>query len=121
VLIEGQGRLFDRPEFTDVGKVREYLRAFEEKERLLELLEQTLVATGVRVVIGEEARMDPLRDISVVSSTFQRAAGTSGTLSVVGPTRMDYAKVVPLVEFTAQAVSRTLAQGRGGDDRGSGA
>jgi heat-inducible transcriptional repressor len=113
VLIEGQGRLFDRPEFTDVSKLREYLRAFEEKERLLELLEQTLAADGVRVLIGAEAGMDPLKDISVISSTYRRAAGTSGTLAVVGPTRMDYAKVVPLVQFTAQAVSRTLAQGEG--------
>jgi heat-inducible transcriptional repressor len=120
VVIEGQGRLFDRPEFADVGKLREYLRAFEEKQRLLDLLEQTLAADGVRVLIGAEAGLDPLTDISVISSTYQRAAGTSGRLAVVGPTRMDYAKVVPLVQFTAQVVSRTLAQGRPGDDPDSG-
>jgi heat-inducible transcriptional repressor len=120
LVIEGQGRLFDRPEFTDVGKLREYLRAFEERERLLELLEKTLAADGVRVLIGAEAGMGSLKDITVISSSYRRASGTSGTVAVVGPTRMDYAKVVPLVEFTAQAVSKTLAQGRPGADGAAG-
>ncbi|MBC7171436.1 MAG: HrcA family transcriptional regulator, partial [Polyangiaceae bacterium] len=113
VVIEGQGRLFDRPEFTDVSKIREYLRAFEEKERLLELLERTLAAGGVRVTIGAEVGLTTLQDISVVSSSYG-SSGAGGTVAVVGPTRMDYGKVVPLVELTAQAVSSMLRQGTSG-------
>ncbi len=114
VFIEGQGRLFDRPEFSDVTKLRDYLRAFEEKERLLELLERTLDADGVRVIIGAEAGLGSLQDISVISSTYV-AGGAGGSVAVVGPTRMDYGKVVPLVEYTAQAVSSLLRDGAGGD------
>ncbi len=117
VVIEGQGRLFDRPEFADVTKLRDYLRAFEEKERLLELLERTLDAGGVRVIIGAEAGLGTLQDISVVSSQYL-AAGTGGSVAVVGPTRMDYGKVVPLVEYTARAVASRL--GDGSPDGGGG-
>lgn len=107
VVIEGQGRLFDRPEFSDVSKLREYLRAFEDKERLLELLERTLDASGVQVIIGAEAGLGALQDISFVSSNYM-GAGAGGAVAVVGPTRMDYGKVVPLVEFTARMVSNLL-------------
>ena len=105
LLIEGQDRLFDRPEFLDVDKIRRYLRAFDDKGRLVDLLEETLAAGGVRVLIGSEAGLGDVEDVSIISSSFRR----TGSLGVIGPTRMDYGKVVPLVEFTAQAVGQVLS------------
>jgi heat-inducible transcriptional repressor len=115
VVIEGQGRLFDRPEFLDAEKIRSFLRAFDDKERLLELLEHTLASGGVRVLIGHEAGLGSMEDVGLVATSYG-SREASGTLGVIGPTRMDYAKVVPLVGFTAQVMSDVLAGRRLDDD-----
>lgn len=109
LVIEGQGRLFDRPEFADVEKIRSYLRAFEEKERLLAMLDRTLAAGGVQVLIGTETDLADVRDISLISAKYGQNGQAIGALGVIGPTRMDYAKVVPLVGFTAECMSELLA------------
>ncbi|MEZ4234538.1 MAG: heat-inducible transcriptional repressor HrcA, partial [Polyangiaceae bacterium] len=67
VVIEGQQRLFDRPEFGDAAKIRGYLRAFEDRERLLSLLDETIAAGGVQVLIGAEANLHPVEDISLIA------------------------------------------------------
>lgn len=108
VVIEGQGMLFDRPEFGDAEKIRSYLNAFEEKQKLLELLEQTLLTDGVQVFIGSEAALAEIRDISLISSPFRRAGSSVGSFGIVGPTRMDYRKYVPLVGFAANLLSDVL-------------
>jgi heat-inducible transcriptional repressor len=108
VWIEGQGALFDRPEFGDAEKIRGYLSAFEEKQKLLELLEQTLLADGVRVFIGSDAGIDEIRDISVISSPYRKGGSSVGSFGIVGPTRMDYRKYVPLVGFAANLLSDVL-------------
>jgi heat-inducible transcriptional repressor len=108
VVIEGQGALFDRPEFGDAKKIRGYLSAFEEKQKLLQLLEQTLLADGVRVFIGSEAALEDIRDISVISSPYRRDGSRIGSFGIVGPTRMDYRKYVPLVGFAANLLSDVL-------------
>jgi heat-inducible transcriptional repressor len=108
VVIEGQGALFDRPEFGDAEKIRRYLSAFEEKQKLLELLEETLLADGVRVFIGSETALDEPRDISLISSPYRRDGSTVGSFGIVGPTRMDYRKYVPLVGFAANLLSDVL-------------
>ncbi len=109
VIIEGQGLLFDRPEFANVDKIRSYMHTFESKEKLLELLDQTLVAGGVQVLIGSEAKLSGIEDVSVVSAHYQSAGSTPGTLGIIGPTRIDYAKVMPIVGFTAQTIGAMLA------------
>lgn len=108
VVIEGQGALFDRPEFGDAQKIRGYLSAFEEKQKLLELLEQTLLADGVQVFIGSETALEALRDISLISSPYRRGGSSVGSFGIVGPTRMDYRKYVPLVGFAANLLSDVL-------------
>lgn len=108
VVIEGQGALFDRPEFGDAEKIRGYLSAFEEKQKLLELLEQTLLADGVQVFIGSETALDALRDISLISSPYRRGGSSVGSFGIVGPTRMDYRRYVPLVGFAANLLSDVL-------------
>lgn len=111
VLIEGQKLLFDRPEFVDSQKIRAYLETFEEKQRLLELLDRTLASGGVQVLIGAETELGELEDISLVSANYGQAGTSRGALGVIGPTRMDYAKVVPLVEFTARVMGQVLDGG----------
>lgn len=108
VWIEGQGALFGRPEFGDAEKIRGYLGAFEEKQKLLELLEQTLAADGVCVFIGSEAALTEVQDISVISSSYRRDGSGVGSLGIVGPTRIDYTRFVPLVGFATDLLSDLL-------------
>ena len=119
VVIEGQGALFDRPEFSDAEKIRRYLSAFEEKQKLLELLEQTLLTDGVQVFIGSEAALDDVDDISVISSPYRRDGARVGSFGIVGPTRMDYRKYVPLVGFAADVLSDVLDGRLPGRSKGS--
>jgi heat-inducible transcriptional repressor len=108
VVIEGHAVLFDRPEFSDGETIRRYLRTFDEKERLLGLLDQTLAAGGVQVLIGSETELEEVPDISLISANYKRGGVNAGTLGIIGPTRMDYGKLVPLVGFTAQVMSDVL-------------
>ena len=107
--IAGQGLLFDRPEFLDSEKIRSFLRAFEDKERLLGLLERALISGGVQVLIGQEAALDGVSDVSLITSSYSSSGTNAGSLGVIGPTRMDYAKVVPLVGYTAKVVGNVLS------------
>jgi heat-inducible transcriptional repressor len=106
--IEGHTVLFDRPEFSDAEKIRSYLRTFDEKERLLDLLDQTIAAGGVQVLIGSETELEGVPDISLITASYRRGGMNAGTVGIIGPTRMDYGKVVPLVGFTAQVMSDLL-------------
>lgn len=108
VYIEGQGRLLDRPEFSDVEKVRALLRTFEEKEKLLELLDRTMASTGVQVLIGAETNLDAGPDLSVITAQYSHGGSIAGTVGVIGPTRMDYGKVMPLVGLAAEKVGELL-------------
>jgi heat-inducible transcriptional repressor len=107
MVIEGQGVLFNRPEFADGEKIRSFLKTFEAKQTLLRLLDSTLAAGGVRVLIGAEAQIADVEDISVISAAYGPAS-SMGTVAIVGPARMDYGKVMPLVQFTAQVMGDVL-------------
>jgi heat-inducible transcriptional repressor len=108
IVIEGHTVLFDRPEFSDAEKIRSFLRTFDEKERLLGLLDQTLAAGGVQVLIGQETELEGVPDISLITANYRRRGVRAGTVGIIGPTRLDYGKLVPLVGFTAQVISDVL-------------
>ena len=108
VTIEGTGLLFDRKEFDSAEKIRAYLRTFEEKERLLDLLDRTLIAGGVQVVVGSEAMLAGAPDVGIITANYHAGGVRAGAVGVIGPIRMDYAKLMPLVGFTAQAISDVL-------------
>lgn len=116
VIIEGQGVLFDRPEFADSEKIRGFVRAFEEKQHLLELLEQTMVAGGVQVLVGSETNLAQVPDVGMISAQYKTSGVQAGTVGIIGPTRMDYAKLMPLVAFTADVVGEALDRGSRDDD-----
>jgi heat-inducible transcriptional repressor len=105
VVIEGQSKLLDQPEFADVAGVKQVVTALDEPERLVELLDATMLARGTTVVVGSEAGELGGGQLSIVSASYSDHGRTAGTVGVIGPTRMDYPKVVPLVTATAQAMS----------------
>ncbi len=116
MIIEGQGVLFDRPEFSDAEKIRGFVRAFEEKQHLLELLEQTMVAGGVQVRVGSETNLTQVPDVGVISAQYRTSGVHAGSVGLIGPTRMDYAKLMPLVAFTADVVGEVLDRGGRDED-----
>lgn len=106
--IEGERHLIDAQDPRSVARLPELLSALEEKSRIVTLLERAQDAPGVRLFIGEENPLRELADMTLITASYGNGSRILGTLGVIGPTRMDYARVVPLVELTAQLVSRLL-------------
>jgi heat-inducible transcriptional repressor len=106
VILSGQSNLFDKT--ADPEKMRSLLKALEEKRELVALLDRTMEAPGIKVFIGAETQLAPLRDMSVVASAYGPEDRPLGTLGVIGPQRMNYSKVISLVDFTAHLLSDVL-------------
>jgi heat-inducible transcriptional repressor len=117
LVVEGERRFLEHPEFTDLGKMRKIFRAFEEKSLLLRLLDlastrpQAASREGVDTAIyfGAQGNVRELQDLAAVMTRYAAPDGPTGTLGVVGPMRMDYSRVIPLVELTAETLTRTLS------------
>jgi heat-inducible transcriptional repressor len=106
--IEGQSSLLeDKGIAHDLSKLRALFRALEEKERLLAVLDRTLEAQELRIFIGAESGIvEP--DLAIVAAPYRLKGEVVGALGVIGPTRMDYSRVIPLVELTARTLGRSL-------------
>ena len=89
--------------------MRELFDAFEQKKDLLLLLERCSRADGVQIFIGEEAGYEVFGDYSVVTAPYHDGASTLGVLGVIGPTRMAYERVIPIVDVTARMLSSALS------------
>lgn len=107
-VLAGQTNLMDIDELSDIEKLRNLFEAFNQKRDILHLLDQALNASGVQIFIGEEAGYEVLDDCSVVTSTYANKDHTLGVLAVIGPTRMEYERVIPIVELTAKMLSSAL-------------
>ena len=108
VILQGQSHLLEQA--ADVEKMKALFRALEEKQLILHLLEQTEQAEGLQVFIGAETRIEELSDFSVVATSYGPEERPLGTLGVIGPTWMNYSKVISLVDFTAELVSGAIAR-----------
>jgi heat-inducible transcriptional repressor len=109
VLVAGQTRLMGLQELADLDRLRALFEAFAEKRELLQLLERTAKAPGMRVFIGEETGLAPLEGMSLVTAPYGGAGRMLGVLGVIGPSRMSYERVIPVVEATAAALGAALA------------
>ena len=109
VFVEGESSFLDAPEFREVQKARALLKTFAEKDRILRVLDRVLRAQEVQIFIGAESEFAGIPDVSVVAAPYGRGGHVLGTLAVVGPTRMNYARVIPLVDATAREITRALS------------
>lgn len=106
VFVEGRANILEQPEFTeDVQKLKRILRAFEEKSVIVRLLDRALDMEAIQVSIGPENPVEGLPDISVVASGYHQGEAAMGSIGLIGPVRMDYSRVIPLVEYTARLLS----------------
>ncbi len=110
VFVEGRTNILELPEFADVGKMKAIFRAFEEKSLLVDLLDRCQQASGINIFIGSESPLHQMAGMSLITSTYMTGKHTLGVLGVIGPTRMGYAKVIPIVDYTAKLVSKLLAE-----------
>lgn len=106
LLVEGQVNLLSRGE--DVERAKRVMRALDEKDLIVRLLDRTLDAPGICVFIGAEANLPDLTDVSVVAAAYGGEGRPLGTIGVIGPSRMNYSKVIPLVDFTAEVITEAL-------------
>jgi heat-inducible transcriptional repressor len=105
VVIEGRAKLFGQPEFAEATGLQAVVAALDEGEAIVRLLEATLEASGTAVVVGREAGDLAGGQLSIVGASYRNQGRAVGSVGVIGPTRMDYPKLVPLVTATANAMS----------------
>jgi heat-inducible transcriptional repressor len=109
VYLEGASKMIGVPEFSDVSRLKELFQAFEKKEKLLRLLEKSLEEGGIHVIIGAESDLREMRHMSIITSTYKIDNSTNGVLGVIGPIRMNYSKIIPIVNGTAKAITEVLS------------
>jgi heat-inducible transcriptional repressor len=111
MLVSGHANLMGRQDGADVDRLRELFEAFQRKRDLLQLLERCSRAEGVRLFIGEESGFAALGSYSLVTAPYGAGGRVLGVLGVIGPTRMAYERVIPVVQATAQIISGALKRG----------
>jgi heat-inducible transcriptional repressor len=107
-VMAGEPHLLGGATADEMLKLRELFDAFEQKKDLLHLLERCTRAEGVQIFIGEEAGYEVFGDYSVVTAPYHDGSRTLGVLGVIGPTRMAYERVIPIVDVTARMLSSAL-------------
>ena len=112
LYIGGAMNILEHREFWDLETMRMLLRAFEEKAPLIDLLSTLATEQGVQVMIGRENPVEEMQECSLVTSTYTYHDRVLGILGVVGPKRMPYSKMIPLVDETARLVSQSLSRVR---------
>ncbi len=107
-VLTGEINLMDFSELASMERLRSLFEAFRQKEDIVHLLDRCIETTGVRIFIGEESGYRALDQCSLVTASYTVNDQVVGVLGVIGPTRMEYERVIPLVDFTAKLVGAAL-------------
>ena len=114
LLVQGALNLLDQPEFNeDIGKIKSLLKTLEEKTKLVNLLDLCLDHEGMTILIGEESLQEEMGNCSLIAQNYQLGIEKVGTLAVFGSKRMDYKKIISIVNHTAQRVSKLISENQG--------
>jgi heat-inducible transcriptional repressor len=109
LIVRGQANLLDETALGDIERVRSLIDDLENKQSIAELLDSARQAEAMRIFIGSENRLFALSGSSVIASPYRDREGkVVGVLGVIGPTRLNYARVVPMVDFTARSLGRLI-------------
>jgi len=112
MVVSGERKLLGVADLsTDVATLRRLFDLFEHRTRLIHLLDSSIGAHGVQIYIGGESQLAPMDEMSMVVAPYEVDGKVVGTLGVVGPTRMAYERVIPIVDITARLLSNALSQG----------
>ena len=108
VFIEGKTNILSEPEFNSVSRMTDLFRTFEEKATMVKLLDKFIDPKGVQIAIGSENQVQEMETCSLVTSTYSCGGEVLGVLGVIGPRRMNYSRVIPLVDYTARLLTEIL-------------
>lgn len=109
LIVRGQANLIEAADQEDLERVRQLLDEIEGKEEIARLLENARAGQGMKIFIGSENKLFSLSGSSVIAAPYHDASGqVVGVVGVIGPTRLNYARVVPMVDFTAQTLTRLM-------------
>lgn len=111
LVLSGETRLMEFEELSDVEKLRQLFEAFGQQREILRLLDRSIAADGVHIYIGEESGYRILDECSVVAAPYRVNDQIVGVLGVIGPTRMAYERVIPIVDVTARLLGAALNSG----------
>ena len=109
-MMAGQTNLMEFGELASMERLKQLFEAFNQKREILHILDRCIEADGVQIFIGEESGYSLLDDMSLVTTTYSLDDRVVGVLGVIGPTRMDYQRVIPIVDVTARLLSAALRQ-----------
>jgi len=111
VVLSGERNLLEVEDLSsDRARLRKLFDLFERKAQLLGLLDESERAEGVKIFIGGDSRLVPLDECSIVTASYEVDGRVVGTVGVIGPTRMAYERVIPIVDVTAKLISSALSQ-----------
>jgi heat-inducible transcriptional repressor len=111
VIISGEKKLLEVGELvSDMDKIKRLFHVFEHRTGLIQLLDESSKANGVKIFIGGESELVPIDDMAIITAPYQVNGIIVGTLGVIGPTRMAYDRVIPIVDITAKLLSSALSQ-----------
>ena len=108
LVVQGTNSVLGLPELANLGRVQRLLDTFADRAGLVQLLNQLMSGQGVRVLIGDDSDLTAELDFSLVATTYGVAGKPLGTLGVFGPSRMPYQRMIPLVNYFGERLSRAL-------------
>jgi len=108
VFIEGRTNILHEPEFSNILIMTDLLRTFEEKATMVKLLDKCMAPKGVQIAIGSESQIHEMESCSLVTSTYGCEGEIWGALGVIGPRRMNYSRIIPLVDYSAKLLTEIL-------------
>ncbi len=109
LFVSGLSAVLELPDFADLKKIRELSRAIDDKHMIVKLLDRLSEFDGVQVIIGSENSMDEMKRLSIIVSPCKEEDRPIGVVGIIGPTRMNYAKAIYIVENTAKFITKMLA------------
>lgn len=109
-VVAGQNNLLDNADAGNVSQLKELFDAFQYKKDLLMLMNHCLDAEGIKIFIGQESGYQLFEDYSLITAPYQSSAQSIGVIGIIGPTRMQYERVIPVVDITAKMLSAALAR-----------
>jgi heat-inducible transcriptional repressor len=108
IYMEGTSKMIEVHEFSDIERLKGLFQAFEKKEKLLKMIDECLREEGIHVIIGSESDIKEMSDMSIITSTYRIGEKSFGVIGVIGPIRMNYSKIIPLVTYAAKTVTNIL-------------
>jgi len=110
LYVEGAASILTKPEFFDTMALRKTFLALQEKEKLIDLLNSCLTEEGLQILIGSESDFTHVHNFSIVAKSYGSHNAPLGVVGIIGPMRMEYARMAPLVDYIGRALSRKIEE-----------